>query len=1085
MKKIYLLALILAFWSQGIAQSYIEIGSGTVSTSYPIYSVWNYGWYSMIYPQTAIGASKTISKIAFQCINGPKTCANQKIYMANNPASVFGAATYDNPTSLGYTLVYDGAVNFNGWTEILLSTPFAYNGTDNLVIQWENRSGSSSYANFNSTTSTINNNKGAGSDSGFPLGAGYLNPYPSSLPNVRLYYPTTAPATPANPVPASPSFKTDLNTSLQFNLGTNTLNYDLYFGTDSLQVADLNASLKIVDNAAGATPGAYSYNFPSILTPSTKYFWRVVAKSGASATNSPLWKFITQNVIQNFPYTQGFEGNDVFFPGWYGYYTDWTYPTTGAGQIWGLSGNVNAHSGLAALNASPPSGTTLVESSIKTPRFFLPANQRIGFWWRNGNYIRTEGADSTFFEITTNGGQNWTTINTLSPASAQSAYGFVTQDLSAYAGNNVYLRWRYKKSATAAVPVFIDDILIEAIPAGAVAGFDVSSLTFIPIFRNAHTSLPLIISNTGTTDLAVSGITVAAPFSCDYTGIIPAGTSQTISIMINGTTTGTFNQMLTVNHNGTGASEIQVSGTVLDNVASFYQTFESVTPGNLPSNWGKLRSTDPYQSLNDVQVKNSSFDAYSVPNVVRMYNNTDTISPLIMLTEGVTNFNLNTLTFYASKTYGNFQEVNLLIGLMDDPNNGASFEIIQTIVLTDNMTQYSVTFSSSNTKPYIAFRHGNLKQIQSIWIDDVKWEGVINNPPAAAALVFPSNGLQNNELNLTMSWTPTTGDPTGYKLYFGTNNPPTNIVNATDLGNVLTFSATGLVYATTYFWKIVPYNAYGDAPNCPVWSFSTMDNPTLTVPWSEGFENLTPGAGFNYPLGWSIINNNDQWMGWDVIANSALNTGNAHTGEKAIHTAFTYLNPLDDWLVSPPIQLYANQTQSVSFWLKSPVYISGTDTSFEKFELLWGNGNTASALTNSIYRNEHLRMPEYQRISATISVPSDGLYYLGFHTYSDPLQWLVMVDDISMSINTGTSEIKKQADFIIYPNPANTNARIMNTDLIKKNAGFLVNIYSITGKLLHSQQNNLVIPVSDLIPGIYIVELKTGEKAYYSRFAKN
>lgn len=1085
MKKIYMLTLLLAYWSFGFSQSYVEIGSGSVSTSYPVYSVWNYGWYSMIYPQTAAGTSKTITKIAFQCINGPKNVINQKIYMANTPASVYASAAYDSPTSLGYTLVYDGPVNFNGWTEIALQTPFLYNGTDNLLIQWENRSGSSSYTNFNSTTSSINNNKGNGSDTGFPLSSGYLNPYPSSLPNIRLYYPSTSPATPANPVPESSTVKVDLNTTLQFALGANTLNYDVYFGSDSLQVSSLNAALKIVNNAIITAPGVYTYTFPSILSPSIKYFWRVVAKSGASTTNSPLWKFTAQNVIQNFPYTQGFEGIDVFYPGWYGYYTDWTYPTSGAEQIWGLSGDVNAHSGLHALVGNPPSGSTLVESSIKTPRFFLPTNHRISFWWRNGNYLRTAGADSTFFEITINGGQNWAKIATLSPASNQPAYILVSKDLTAYAGNNVYLRWRYKKSTAAASTVFIDDILIEAIPIGAVAVFNPTSLTFSPIFKNAHTSLPVIISNTGTTNLVVSGITVNAPFSCNYTGTIPAGTSKTISISINGALTGAFNQTLTVNHNGTGDSQIQLTGNVLDNTANFFQTFESVTPGSLPANWGKFRSADPNQTLNDVEVKNSSSNAHSVPNVVRIYNSSDTISPLIMLTEGLTNFDQNTLTFYASKTYGNFQTVNLIVGLMDDPYNASSFDTVQTIALTDVMTEYTITFNSANTKPYIAFRHANLKQVQSIWIDDVKWEGVTNTPPAAAEVVFPTTGSQNNEVNLSMAWTPTTGNPTGYKLYFGTNNPPTNIVNASNLGNVLTYNVTGLTYGTTYYWKVVPYNTYGDAPNCPVWSFSTMNDPTLTVPWSEGFESVTPSTGFNYPLGWSIINNNDQWMCWDAITNSINNPKNAHTGNIAMNTAFTYLNPLDDWMVTPPIKLYSSKTNVVDFWLKSPVYISGADSSFEKFEVMWGNGNTASAMTNMIYRNEHLQLPEYQKISATISVPADGLYYLGFHTYSDPLQWQVIVDDISMSILTGNAEINKKADFLIYPNPANTSARIMDNDLIKNNVDFLINVYSISGILLQSRKNNLVIPVSDLIAGIYIIELKTGDHSYYIRFARN
>ena len=65
---------------------------------------------------------------------------------------------------------------------------------------------------------------------------------------------------------------------------------------------------------------------------------------------------------------------------------------------------------------------------------------------------------------------------------------------------------------------------------------------------------------------------------------------------------------------------------------------------------------------------------------------------------------------------------------------------------------------------------------------------------------------------------------TGYKVYFGTDNPPTNIENGLDIGNNLSYDPTGsLSINTTYYWKIVPYNTNGDATGCDVWSFTTND----------------------------------------------------------------------------------------------------------------------------------------------------------------------------------------------------------------------------------------------------------------------
>ena len=69
---------------------------------------------------------------------------------------------------------------------------------------------------------------------------------------------------------------------------------------------------------------------------------------------------------------------------------------------------------------------------------------------------------------------------------------------------------------------------------------------------------------------------------------------------------------------------------------------------------------------------------------------------------------------------------------------------------------------------------------------------------------------------------------TGYKLYFGKDNPPTDTLNGIDVGDVETYTVENLEYLTTYYWKVVPYNTAGDAFECPVWSFTTEE--LITIP---------------------------------------------------------------------------------------------------------------------------------------------------------------------------------------------------------------------------------------------------------------
>lgn len=132
---------------------------------------------------------------------------------------------------------------------------------------------------------------------------------------------------------------------------------------------------------------------------------------------------------------------------------------------------------------------------------------------------------------------------------------------------------------------------------------------------------------------------------------------------------------------------------------------------------------------------------------------------------------------------------------------------------------------------------------------------VAGSAPNPASIVSPANAGTNVEGIATLNWTSGGGLPTGYRLSFGTNNPPTNIVNNSDMGAVTTYDPTpNMAYNTTYYWQVVPYNAFGNAAACPVWSFTTMADPTITTfPYTQTFDAVPP-------LGWSGAGGTFNWM---------------------------------------------------------------------------------------------------------------------------------------------------------------------------------------------------------------------------------
>ncbi|MDZ4121373.1 MAG: choice-of-anchor J domain-containing protein, partial [Candidatus Cloacimonadaceae bacterium] len=129
---------------------------------------------------------------------------------------------------------------------------------------------------------------------------------------------------------------------------------------------------------------------------------------------------------------------------------------------------------------------------------------------------------------------------------------------------------------------------------------------------------------------------------------------------------------------------------------------------------------------------------------------------------------------------------------------------------------------------------------------------VANQPPNPANLVSPANNATLISPFTSVQWGSGGGLPTGYKIFFGTNNPPTNIANNIDLGNVLSYDPPGeLAFNTTYYWKVVPYNAFGDATNCPVWQFSTHGDASIsTLPYHQHFDAVTAP---DLPFDWTAL----------------------------------------------------------------------------------------------------------------------------------------------------------------------------------------------------------------------------------------
>ncbi|MBL7104347.1 MAG: hypothetical protein ISS18_08445 [Bacteroidales bacterium] len=106
----------------------------------------------------------------------------------------------------------------------------------------------------------------------------------------------------------------------------------------------------------------------------------------------------------------------------------------------------------------------------------------------------------------------------------------------------------------------------------------------------------------------------------------------------------------------------------------------------------------------------------------------------------------------------------------------------------------------------------------------LKDETAPNQPPSQPANPQPGDGSININIDTILSWSCSDpdGDDLTYNIYFGTETNPSLIQTI----HPDTFYYPGiLLYDTTYYWKIVAYDIYGDSTAGDVWNFTTEVQP--------------------------------------------------------------------------------------------------------------------------------------------------------------------------------------------------------------------------------------------------------------------
>ncbi|MFT3676269.1 MAG: choice-of-anchor J domain-containing protein [Chitinophagaceae bacterium] len=246
-----------------------------------------------------------------------------------------------------------------------------------------------------------------------------------------------------------------------------------------------------------------------------------------------------------------------------------------------------------------------------------------------------------------------------------------------------------------------------------------------------------------------------------------------------------------------------------------------------------------------------------------------------------------------------------------------------------------------------------------------------------------------------MSWTASTSNPgNGYEWEVHTSGAAGSgatgrAANRATATGVVTASATGLSAATSYSLYVRSYCSVGLYSEWTLAkTFTTICTPT-NVPYAENFD---AAVSPNFP---DCIVTQDMNGGgkWNMYYDGDVP---ASTQPNSIYYAYDASVPGDDWFFLRGLNLVAGKTYTLNFVYKAS---DGPDFVEEPGSKIWSGPNAASMTSAPLFRETAIATNidgPFTQASVSFTVPANGVYYFGFHAFSDADQAFLLIDDISV-----------------------------------------------------------------------------------------
>lgn len=453
----------------------------------------------------------------------------------------------------------------------------------------------------------------------------------------------------------------------------------------------------------------------------------------------------------------------------------------------------------------------------------------------------------------------------------------------------------------------------------------------------------------------------------------------------------------------------------------------------------------------------------------------------IPVAEGICNLYTVNLETGAATLVQPLGEYNLAGAIIDKPaaNEGAPAAVENlALTFTDGATTGTVSFTAPTKTFGGADLTGELTYTIKVG-DEVLATGTTTPGANVTAEVTLPEGMQTVKVFVSNA----EGDSPSAKqsLWIGFDQPkaPANVAFTADGNNItVTWNAVtegvhnGYMAAVTYnVYRIVGEEKTKVAENISATTFTeTLDLGSLAV-YKYGVEavNGTIASALTISDGTALGNaieppytanltNEDVFNLFSVI--NANEDDATFTYYSEARYRYHSSNPADDWLISPPIHLKAGKAYNVI--VNASAYSARYP---ERMEVKVGNAAEPSAMTITAIQPTDVTCPSEapEDYEGTVQVAEEGDYYFGVHAISDPDQFYLYVNSLTVELGPEPGAPQAVTNLTVTPDAEGFTAATIS---------FVAPTLTIAGDNLTGnikadiyRDGELIASLEDVVPG--------------------